>query len=210
MGRRDYAQTNALLKPAAAGAAADEEIFLLLVESLTSAGDTATSFEYAQKAVNRFPSSPQVLCWMGFQLQFSGRYEEARKYLEKAVRVAPDYPASYYLLADILLKEHRFEEAVPHFQKAVEVDPNDVDARIGYGQSLASLGRFKEALVQLQEAARIAPREARVHFQLSPYFQMGDEAKAEEAARLSAKLRPPAPLITEVPRRLHGGAAALN
>jgi Tfp pilus assembly protein PilF len=140
---------------------------------------------------------------MGFQLQFSGRYDEAKKYLEKAVRAAPDYPATYFLLADVLLKERKPNEAVPYFRKALEADPGDVDARIGFGQALVSLGQFEEALAQLQEAVRIAPREARVHFQLSRlYFGLGDEAKAEEEAALAVKLRPPVPLITEIPSAL--------
>ncbi len=205
---RDFASAIAVLAPAVAAPTADEEMYLLLVESYQTAEDSVHSFEVAQKAVKRFPASPGVNCWMGFLLQFSGRYEDAERYLEAARRAAPDYPATYYLLADVLLKQHKFEQALPHFQKAIQFNPSDVDARIGLGQALAGLDRLTEAAQELELAAKVAPQEARVHFQLSRvYFRLGDEKKAEREAELSAKYRPPVqPLLTDVPNVLKGAA----
>jgi tetratricopeptide (TPR) repeat protein len=208
MTRRDFSSAITLLRPVLTTSLADEEIYLLLIESLQTIGDTNGSFELSQRAVKLFPASPPVNCWMGFQLQFSGRYDEAKKYLNQALRISPDYSATYYLLADILLKEQNFKEAVPYFRKAVAAKPDDVDARIGLGQALTGLERLEEALNELQEAARIAPQEARVHFQLSRlYFRLGDEKRAEQEAELSVKLRPQEPLIVEVPSALRGGTA---
>jgi len=206
MTRRNFASAVALLQPALSTPLADEEVYLLLIESLQTLGDTNGSFALSRKAAELFPASPQVNCWMGFQLQFSGRYDEAKTYLNKALRIAPDYPATYYLLADILLKEQSFKEAVPYFRKAIAAKPDDVDARIGLGQALAGLEQLAEALKELRQAAEMAPEEARVHFQLSRlYYRLGDEKRAEEEAELSVKLRPPQPLIVEVPSALRGG-----
>src|SRR5438445_9235337 len=98
----------------------------MLIESYQASGDAASSFALARKAATRFPSSPAINCWMGFQLQFSGRYEGARGYLEKVLRLAPDYPATYYILADVLLllKEQKFRESIPYFEKAIKLSPD--------------------------------------------------------------------------------------
>jgi tetratricopeptide (TPR) repeat protein len=205
MAKGDYRAATTLLTPAAS-AAGDEEILLLLIESLATAGDTALSEAYARKALARFPNSPAMLCWMAFQAQFSGRFDEAARYLEKALRIAPGYPASYYLAADLRLKRQDAAGALPFFEKAIAASPGDVDARLGMTQALVELDRIHDALAALQQAARIAPEEARIHFQLSRlYFRLGDEKKAEEEAALSAKLRPEHPLLTAPPAALRSG-----
>ncbi len=203
---RDFASAIALLRPVVASSAADEEMYLLLMEALQNSGDTGAAFELAQQAAGRFPKSPQVSCWMGFQLQFAARYEEARRYFEKAIQTAPDYAASYYLLADVLLKQQQFEQAVPHFRKAIELKPEDVEARLGLGMALAGLGEFAEAATELEVASKQAPEEARIHFQLSRlYYRLGDDKRAAREAELSIQLRPPSqPLVTEVPSILRG------
>ena len=201
MAKGDYRAAAALLTPAAA--AGDEEISLLLIESLATAGDTGLSEAQARKALVRFPNSPGMLCWMAYQAQFSGRFDEAGRYLEKALRIAPDYPASYYLVADLRLKRQDAAGALPFFQKAIQAAPGDVDARLGMAQALVELERIQDALAALQEAARVAPEEARIHFQLSRiYFRLGDEKKAGEEAALSSKLRPEHPLLTSPPSAL--------
>jgi len=185
--QRDYGAAVALLKGAAA---LDEEMHLLLMEAYHTAGDTASSFALAQKAVARFPRSPQVNCWMGFQLLAAGRYEDAKIYLETAQRVAPDYPATYYLLGDMLLKKLEYAAAIPHFRTAVEKNPEDVDPRLGLAQALLGLGEPAKAMEVLQDAARVIPGDSRVHFQLSRlYYRLGDERSADREAEVSLRLR---------------------
>jgi tetratricopeptide (TPR) repeat protein len=199
MAVRDYRRAAALLKPATG----DEEVYLLLIESLQSSGDTAESAAYARKAIARFPSSARLNCWMGFQLQFSGRYAEAKPYVEKAIRLSPDYAAGQFLMADLLVKQQEPGEALPYFRKAIAGAPDDIDARLGFSQALVALEHLEEALEQLLQAVRIAPAEPRVHFQLSRlYFRFGDQKKAEEEAALSVKLRPAQPLLTAPPAAL--------
>lgn len=186
---RQYGKAVALLAPVTD---ADEEVYLLLIESYQASSDTARSFALAQKAVLRFPSSPQVNCWMGFQLQFSGRYEEARGYLEKAIRLAPEYPATYYLLADVLLKQQKARESIPYFEKAVELDANDMEARMGLSQAWSASGDLAKALAVLEAAEKASPEDARVHLLLSRlWFRLGDEPRAQQEADLSLKYRNP-------------------
>jgi Flp pilus assembly protein TadD len=53
MTKRDFPSAIALLKPAVAAPAADEEMYLLLVEAALTAGDTEGSFALSQQAVKR-------------------------------------------------------------------------------------------------------------------------------------------------------------
>lgn len=204
--KRDYAPAIAVLQPAAVQGRADEEIYLLLVEALLGSGDVPGSFDFTQRAVKLFPSSPAVNCWMGFQLQFSARYDEARQYLEKAIRLDASYPATYYVLGDVLLKQEKFAEAVPLFRKAIEAKPDDSDARLGLGQALTGANRLREAVAALEEAARVTPGEARIHLQLSRlYFRLGDEERAQREAEITVKMRPGQPsLLTDIPNALRG------
>jgi tetratricopeptide (TPR) repeat protein len=184
---RRYANAIALLLPVSAR---DEEIYLLLIESYQSSGDTPRSFAMAQEAVRRFPSSAQINCWMGFQLQFSGRYEDARGYLDNAIRLAPEYPATYYVLAEVLLKQQKARESLPYFEKAIEFDPDDIEARLGLSRAWAGVGDTKTALTVLQAAEKSAPEDARVHLLLSRlWFRLGDEPRAQEEAKLSLQYR---------------------
>lgn len=184
---RDYASAIALLVKVPA---LDEEMHLLLIEAYQTSGDTAASLALALKAVARFPASPQVNCWMGFEMQFSGRYEEAKKYLEKALRLDPGYPATYYLLADILLKEERYPEAVERFRAAIRMDSDDMDARLGLAQALLGMEDYPQARQTLEEAVGAAPENSKAHLLLSRlYYRTGDEERADREAQLAVRLR---------------------
>jgi len=200
MMHRDYAKAIALLRPVAVP---DEETYLLLIESHQASGDSARSFAAAQRAVERFPKSAQLHCWIGFQLQFSGRYEEARKHLEEAIRLAPDYPATYYVLGDVLLKELKYEAAAPYFEKAIQFLPEDVDAWIGLSQAWLGLDNLPKAIAALEDAARAVPQDSRIHLNLSRlFFRMGDQAKAEQEAARSIQLREKEGAAAELPAAL--------
>jgi Flp pilus assembly protein TadD len=201
---RDYEKAIRLLRQVPAP---DEEMCLLLIESYQSSGDSERSFAITQKALARFPKSPQIHCWLAFQLEFSGRFEEARKHLEEAARLDPAYPATDYLMAEVLLKQEKFEASVPYFEKAIAVAPDDADARLGLAQSWLALNNLSKALTVVEDAARVAPEDARVHLQLSRlYFRSGDQPRAEREADLSVKLREKQNAIVDIPSSLHSGA----
>ena len=200
MAARQYAKAVTLLS---SSANFDEETTLLLIESHQASGDSANSFALAQKAAIRFPNSAPVKCWLGFQLQFAGRYDEARRYLEESLRLAPDYPATYTILAGVLLKQGKPRDAIPHFQKAIAVAPDDADAHIGLSRAVDETGDLAQALDTLRKGIAAIPREARLHLQLSRLcFRMGDEACAEKEADISLRLREPNTTGGELPSAL--------
>jgi tetratricopeptide (TPR) repeat protein len=200
---RQFKDAIALLQPVLDAKPYDEEVHRLLIDALQTSGDAPGAYALALKAAERFPSSAQVASWLGFQLNFAGRYEEAKKYLQEAIRLDPSYPVSYQLLADAFLKEENFPEAVVWYRKASEGMPEDVETLLGLAKSLLESGETAESLAVLVNASRIDPRDARVHLQLSRlHFRMGNEALAEREAELALELKNPEPAVIEAPAAL--------
>jgi tetratricopeptide (TPR) repeat protein len=199
----DYRKAIAVLAPLSS---ADQERYLLLIESYQISGDAEKAFALARQAATLFPSSPQINCWIGFQLQFSGRYEDARVYLEKALRLDPQYPPGYYLLGDAFLKEHKFRESLPYFQQAIELSPKDMDAHIGLSHAWVGMADLAKALEVLKAAANDGSADARIHLQLSRlYFRMGDQARAEQEAALALRLKGQNGSVGAIPSSLRSG-----
>jgi tetratricopeptide (TPR) repeat protein len=197
---RQYVHATSLLLQVRAR---DEEVYLLLIQAYQASGDTNISFATAEEAAARFPSSAQINCWMGFQLQFSGRYEDARGYLEKALRLDAEYPATYYILGEALLKQQKARDSIPYFEKAVKLDPDDTDARMGLSQAWTGAGELPKALDILEAAEKSSPRNAHVHFLLSRLlFRLGNESRAQEEADLSLRYRGNEAEVPNIPAAL--------
>lgn len=198
-----YSKAIALLS-----ASEDEESMLLLIEAKQSSGDSASAFALAEKAAARFPQSAQVVAWLGFQLQFAGRYPEARARLEQATRLDPSLPAPLQILGDVYLKEENFTEAAKWLRQAAKKMPDDPEVLLALSRALLEQEDVAGALAALEQAARAAPRDARVHLQLSRlYFRQGDEVRAKEAAERSVQLREAGAVRTGPPAGLRSGPA---
>lgn len=206
-----YLQTQRYREAAALLAALpDEESCLLVIEARQGAGDSPAAFRLAQQAAARFPKSSQLASWLGFQLQFAGRYDEARAQLARALDLDPEFAPAYQLMGEVSLKQENYREAITWLERAAARMPEDVETLLGLSRALAVTGQTAPALDALTRAARAAPKDARVQLQLSRlYFTMGDETRAREAAELSIRLRaanpisanaPPSPLRTARPR----------
>jgi tetratricopeptide (TPR) repeat protein len=199
----EYKKAIELLGPVVDRPPYDEEAHLLLIGAQQASGDSEGVFALATRAQRRFPRSPQVAAWVGFQLQFSGRYEEAEKELRRAIELEPSFGVPYQLLGEIYLKREEYVAAVEWFRKAVDIMPEDVETLMGLGRALAALDKTDAALEALRSAARIAPENAQAHLHLSRlYFRLGDEAKAHEEADLSVRLRTTAPPGVKAPAGL--------
>lgn len=183
---RQFHEAITLLQPIVETTPYDEETHLLLIESRQSSGDSAAAFALAEKAAARFPASAQVLAWLGFQLQFAGRYEEAKLPLQRALEYDPAFPIPLQLLGEVFLKEEDFQQAAKWLARAAERMPGDIETLISLSRAQAESGETTQAL----ETLRRAPKDARVHLQLSRlYYRLGDEAKARQEAALSVELR---------------------
>jgi len=185
---RQFKEAIVLLQAIAETPPFDEETHLLLIEARQKSGDSTNAFALAKKAATRFPSSAQVLTWLGFQLQFAGRYEEAKQQLEQAIILDPKFPMALQVLGEVFLKEEDYKEAIKWLKRADEKLPGDTDTLLSLARAQAESGDTTQALQTLQRA--ITKNDPRVHFQLSRlYYRLGDEAKAKEHAELSVRLR---------------------
>jgi Flp pilus assembly protein TadD len=180
VGLKQFTEAIRTLAPLKSGE--DEEIVLLLIEARQGAGDTAGAFALAQEAAQRFPRSAQVAAWLGFQLQFAGRYDEAEKALREAIRLDPAFPIPYQLLGEVYLQKDSFTEAKTWLVQAADRMPEDPDVLLSLSRAVAGTGDLAAAVDILK---RIRPADARVHLQLSRlYFRLGDTASAEAEAEL--------------------------
>ncbi len=197
---RQFRPAIALLTPVVEQRPYDLETHLLLISALQGAGDTAGSFQLAERAAGRFPQSCQVAAWLGFQLQFSGRYQEAEPRLREAIALDPRYGVPYQLLGEMFLQREKYLEAVHWFRQAAERMPEDAETLIGLGRALAETGNTAGAIETLRAAALADPDNAQAHLHLSRvYFRLGDEAAAQKEADLSVKLRAAAPSPAAIP-----------
>lgn len=174
----------------------DEETHLLAIEAKQGAGDASGALAVALQAAQRFPQSAPVAAWLGFQMQFAGRYDEARRHLLRARELDPAHPAAYQLLGEVCLKEEKYAEAVTWLRQAAAKTPDDVETLLGLGRALAETGAPAEAITVLEHA----PEDARALLQLSRlYFKAGDETRARAAAERSIQLRETKPPLRRQP-----------
>ncbi len=181
-----HREAAALLRPLEA--AGDEESALLALEARQGAGDSAGALALARQAASRFPKSARIAAWLGFQMQFAGRFDEAKPLFARAIELDSAFGEPCRLLGEVLLKEENHAEARGWFEKALALMPGDTETALGLAAALAGLGDPAKAVEVLAQAA--PARDARVHLQLSRlYFRLGDRERARQQAQLSVQLR---------------------
>jgi tetratricopeptide (TPR) repeat protein len=185
-------------------AARDEEFYLLLIEANQDTGSVAEAEQLVRRAIRRYPESPRVNAWMGFEMREAGQFTDAERYLRKALQGDPELAAPYFLMGDVLLREEKYREAIPWLRKVLEMEPRDEEAAIYLSRALAGLGDLEGALAELEREARVVPENAKVALEMSRlYARLGDTEKAHNQAENAARWR-----LTEsrIPESLrHGG-----
>jgi len=121
-------------------AARDEELYLLLIEGNQDAGSVDEAEQLVRQAIRRYPKSPRVNAWMGFEMREAGRFRDAQPYLRKALQADPELLAPYFLMGDVLLREQKYREAIPWLRKVLEKQPRDEEAAIDFGDEDANDG----------------------------------------------------------------------
>ena len=158
------------------------------------------AFALASKAAARFPESAQVLAWLGFQLQFAGRYEDAKLPLRRAIALDPAFPVALQVLGEVFLKQENYTEAVVWLERACALLPEDTEILLALGRAQSESGDTARSLKTLELAAHASPKDARIRFQLSRlYFRLGNEVRAREEAELSQQLRDAQPAVMSPP-----------
>ena len=185
-------------------AARDEEFYLLLIEANQDTGSVDEAEQLVRQAIRRYPKSPRVNAWMGFEMREAGRFTDAQPYLRKAMQGDPELVAPYFLMGDVLLREEKYSEAIPWLRKVLQMEPRDEEAAIYLSRALAGLGDLAGALAELEREAGIVPENAKLALEMSRlYSRLGDKEKAHSQAENAARWR-----VTEsrIPESLrHGG-----
>jgi tetratricopeptide (TPR) repeat protein len=171
-------------------AARDEELYLLLIEGNQEAGSVDEAERLVRQAIRRYPKSPRVNSWMGFEMREAGRFREAQPYLRKALAADPELLAPYFLMGDVLLREEKYREAIPWLRKVLEKQPRDEEAAIDLSRALTGLGDLRGALGELERESSLVPESAKLALEMSRlYARLGDSEKAHRQAETAARLR---------------------
>src|SRR5262249_8384891 len=171
-------------------AARDEEVYLLLIEGNQDAGSVDEAEQLVRQAIRRYPKSPRVNAWMGFEMREAGRFRDAQPYLRKALEADPELLAAYFLMGDVLLREEKYREAIPWLRKVLEKEPRDEEAAIALSRALAGLGDLQGALAELEREASVVPENAKLALEMSRlYARLGDREKAHSHAENAARFR---------------------
>jgi protein O-GlcNAc transferase len=171
-------------------AARDEELYLLLIEANQDTGSVAEAEQLVRRAIRRYPKSPRVNAWMGFEMREAGRFADAQPYLRKALQSDPALLAPYFLMGDVLLREEKYREAIPWLRKVLQMQPNDEEAAICLSRALAGLGDLRGAMAELEREARIVPENAKLALEMARlYSRLGDTENAHSQAENAARWR---------------------
>ncbi|MFZ5578939.1 MAG: tetratricopeptide repeat protein [Pseudomonadota bacterium] len=138
-----------------------------------------------------------------WQLQQTGRAEQARDKLRQALGAQPDHARARELLARLLLREGAAHDAEVEIVRGLTVQPEQPDLVDLYARMLADQGRMDEALVLLRQRMRVDDAGHQALYAVIA-ARHGDQARAAEAYGRAAALAP------EDPRWPLGQAVALE
>jgi predicted Zn-dependent protease len=168
----------------------DEEFYLLLIEANQDAGSVVEAEQLVRQAIRRYPKSPRVNAWMGFEMREAGRFTDAEPYLRKALQGDPELAAPYFLMGDVLLRQEKYREAIAWLRKALQMEPRDEEAAICLSRAMTGLGDLQGGLAELEREALLVPENAKLALEMSRvYARLGDSEQAHRQAQNAARWR---------------------
>ncbi len=115
--------------------------------------------------------------------------EETTRLFQKAAQLEPEFPPVYFRIADAQMREGKLDEARDNYLRALELDPKLAIAHRGLGQALIALGDPQTALHHLERAIQYGQEDGAVFAAMAQaYTRLGDDDRAEEAARNSRRV----------------------
>jgi tetratricopeptide (TPR) repeat protein len=148
---------------------------LLLVQAYHDSFEFDKALRLAVEIADRFPSSADAHFRLGYELETSGRFEEARTSLERALKLKADHPEAHLALGRLDSRQGQRAEAANHFQAVLQVQPGHPVAMVELAKVFVAMRQFQSAktlLVRFQDAGNPT-----VHLLLSQvYAGEGDSA----------------------------------
>jgi tetratricopeptide (TPR) repeat protein len=182
----------ASLRRALAVAGADQNLYILLVESYRRAADFQGALEAASEAIQKFPNSSRMNFLLGVRLQALGRLPESRQYFQKSVSLDPNFADGYIALGELARRYGKSQEAVSLLQKALALRPDYPDALLELAKDYKDLGDFGSAEQALIAAVHKDPENPTPHLLLSQIYSAQknlDKSEKERQIFLELKQR---------------------
>ena len=179
----------ASLRRALAVAGADQNLYILLVESYRRAADFQGALEAASEAVQKFPNSSRMNFVLGVRLQALGRLPESRQYFQKSVSLDPSFADGYVALGELARRYGKSQEAVSLLQKALALRPDYPDALLELAKDYKDLGDLGKAEQALIEAVLKDPENPSPHLLLSQIYSAQNFDKSEKERQIFLELK---------------------
>ena len=132
------------------------EPWLIAIKACEDAQSPA-AFTLAKEAASKFAQSARAVFEYAFQLQRSGRREEALPLLEQAMKLDPNYEEPFYFSGTLLLLEDRYEEAAAQLSTALRIRPDYAAACVSLAKALMALEQYPAAVAGLDRLRQGQP-----------------------------------------------------
>jgi protein O-GlcNAc transferase len=161
------------------------EIHFMLVNALRRQKAFGKSLDHALEITRDFPDYPVAHLYVGIELQFQGRFREAKEHYTKAAVLSEKLPKlraeAKFGLARVLAKEGNYAAAIPLLKESIGQTPGDVEARLELAGIYLKTGAYQDAVTLLQEALSLNPQERRTHFVLGNVLnRLGRQPEAQK------------------------------
>ncbi len=169
----------------------DVDSWVLLGRLLNAIEDRDGAEEAFQKALDVEPDNEDALVGMASVYLDRGDNAKAAELYKKAADQNPS-AAALERLASAYEQMREFELAAETLKKALDLNPPDADAVVEkMAEDLVNAGKWQEAIAAYEAMAAASPDDASPQVQISRlYLQLGDVAKAREAADKAKALEP--------------------
>jgi predicted Zn finger-like uncharacterized protein len=110
-------------------------------------GDYGKAVESYRTALERDPSSTELLLRLGAAQVENGEIEAAGETLEKVIRQVPNSAEAEYFIGRIAMAQGRTPDALIHFDRAIGLDPGQAEFHIYAGKAaleMKNIGRVNE------------------------------------------------------------------
>jgi Tfp pilus assembly protein PilF/ketosteroid isomerase-like protein len=140
------------LRQAQAVRASDAERQMVEAYAAHHSGDHDREIEIMADLYEQHPDDGDAATWLGNELYFNDRYDEATDVLRRAIAADPSNASAINMLGYTLMESGDTEGAERAFLDYIRVAPEEGNPYDSYGEFLLGEGRLDEAEVQFHKA----------------------------------------------------------
>jgi len=153
-----------------------------LILMLARTADFGRSYQEAQRALEKFPTDPQIVLGYALACYFTQHTDAAESAYLRLIQMEPESDQPYFALGNFYTDIGRFDEAAKDFGIAVSKDPRNYLNHYMHGVALFRLNQPVKATSELRKALELNPSHADSCFWLARIaLRQGktDEARVE-------------------------------